>query len=134
MMRERNLMQRGASRLVNFLTLAALVVGGYWGVRLVPLYIEKYRIDNIVTQAANQWVNVTPNVEEIRRDVNRKLKDAQVSRVSADRFVFDRFSETEVQVSVKYKVTLRHPWGILKPTKLDFRVSHRAKRVYDMGH
>lgn len=124
--------QRGASRLVNFLTVLTIVVGGYWGIRLGPLYIEKYRIDNIVTQAANQWVNVTPNVEEIRRDVNRKLKDAQVNRVSADRFVFDRFSESEVQVSVKYKVTLRHPWGILKPTKLDFRVSHRAKRVYDM--
>jgi hypothetical protein len=108
------------------IVLAALAVGAYSAVRFVPIYIEKSRVNRLVKQAANSWINVTPSLDQVKKELQANLEMAQVEHITAEDVNFVKVSPTEVEATVEYQVTVKHPYNIVKPTRLKFRVYHRA--------
>lgn len=125
--------QRGGSSVSNLVALVIFAALLYMGARIGPYYLERYRLDSIAQKAVNQWMNTTPNLEEVKRDMQTGLDQAHISRVGATDFDFMRLSENEVLVTLEYTVTIRHPYNLLKPTPLNFKVEKRANRRFDVG-
>lgn len=124
--------QRGSSRIGNLLSLLVFAVLIYAAARTGPLFLERYRIDSLAQKAANQWMNVTPNLEMVKRDMQHELEVQHIDRVAADDFTFMKPSEHEVIVSVDYSVSIHHPYNVLKPTPIKFHIERRARHRVEL--
>jgi len=124
--------QRGSSRIGNLLSLLIFAALMYAAARTGPLFLERYRIDSLAQKAANQWMNVTPNLEMVKRDMQHELEVQHIDRVAADDFTYTKPSEHEVIVSVTYSVSIHHPYNVLKPTPIKFHIERRARHRVEL--
>jgi hypothetical protein len=113
---------------VTLVTLVAAVVAIYCAIKFTPIYIEKSRINRAVQQAANAWMNTTPNLVDVRNDLKYNLGVAQVKSITADDVQFVSVNSDEGMAYVQYTIIVKHPIKQIKPTKLKFKVQHTAKR------
>lgn len=120
--------QRGDSNISNILALLIFILLLYGGAKLGPLYLEQYRIGQAAQAAANQWVNLTPNLRVVQDDLQTRLDAARIKRLAATDFNFSRVTDADVQVEVRYTATIRHPYDIIKPSKLNFNIRKSATR------
>ncbi len=120
--------QSGRFNLLTLFILLLLVVAGYAGKLYIPVYIEKSRISRLVKQAANQWANVTPSLDEVKKQLEYNLEVAQVTSITAQDVNFARTRDNEVQAWVDYEVEITYPYDILEPTVLTFSITHTAEQ------
>ncbi len=120
--------QRGRFNLFTLFLILLLVVIGYAAKLYVPVYIEKSRVSRLVKQAANQLANVTPDVDEVKKDLAYNLDVAQVTSITAQDVNFAWINDNEVQAWVDYEVEIDYPYDILEPTVLSFSITHTAER------
>lgn len=120
--------QRGSNSMSNVMAMLIFVLLLYAGAKVGPLYLEQYRIGQAAQAAANQWVNVTPNLRVVQDDLQTRLDAAKIKRLAATDFSFSRVTDSEVQVEVRYTATIRHPYDVVKPSKMNFTIRKSATR------
>ncbi len=120
--------QRGKFNLFTLFLILVLVVAGYAAKLYIPVYIEKSRISRLVKQAANQLANVTPDIDEVKKDLAYNLEVAQVTSITAQDVNFAWINDNEVQAWVDYEVEIDFPRDILEPRVLSFSITHTAER------
>ncbi len=124
--RRRN--QAGKFNILTLLVLLGIATGGYLGYKFIPIYIEKSRISRLVKQAGNQWMNVDPNLEKVRAELQRNLTDGGITYVTANDVNIAQINNEQAEVWVDYKVKVKHFWKI-KSTRLKFKIHHKIKRT-----
>lgn len=125
--------QWGGSQVGNILSLLLLALLIYAGAKTGPLFLERYRIDSLAQKAANQWMNVTPNLEIVKRDLQLGLEQQHIKRVGAEDFDFIKVTDREVVVTLDYSVQIAHPRNIVKPTVLKFHIERRSIHRVDLS-
>jgi len=123
---QRRHVQTGKFNFVTLLVLVVVVGGAYAGYQFIPVYIENSQITRLVQKAANNWVNMEPDLKKVRSSLQYDLDVGQVESITADDVEFARDSKDHVEAWVDYEVVIRHPWK--KVTRLPFSVFQEAER------
>ena len=80
--------QRGLTLIGWLLTLAAIGLVAVMGLRLVPVYLDAYKVATILEQLESESRTSSMDRREVRETVRRRLDIDDVTRVSASELQF----------------------------------------------
>lgn len=119
--------ERGEINFLKIVLLLALAAGVYATMKFGPVYLEHARVKRLMKQAAAYWLNITPDLDEVKKKLDRDLEQAMVESVTSDEITLEKVTNDEVYTYVQYEVTVEHP-ALLKPTVLTFEFEHTEHR------
>jgi hypothetical protein len=94
--------QRGITA-IGFLALAVLVVlVGFAGLQLTPIYLEHTKIMSVLQDVQNEMEGTNPSIQEIRASIGRRLNIEMVRIVKRDDFKIKK-SEAGYDVRIQYE-------------------------------
>ena len=116
------------SRKINFTTIllvVALAAGVYLGFKFIPVYWQRYKVDEILTDIAFGAIDLRLSNPDVRYDQEQKLLAKARERITAlgidGETLTIYFADDMSSVNADYSVVVNLP--VLEPTVLDFKRS-----------